>query len=44
MIDDLTLEKVKKFPPELQDEVKHFIEFIEERKMSIIKKGARIWN
>ncbi len=35
MIDDLTLEKVKNFPPKYQDEVKDFIEFIEEKKIHL---------
>ena len=33
MIDDATLEKVKTFPIKYQDEVKNFIEFIEEKKI-----------
>jgi mRNA-degrading endonuclease RelE of RelBE toxin-antitoxin system len=34
MIDEATLEKVKKFPPRYQDEVKDFIEFLEEKKIA----------
>jgi Protein of unknown function (DUF2281) len=32
MIDDATLEKVKSFPPQYQDEVRDFIEFLAEKK------------
>jgi mRNA-degrading endonuclease RelE of RelBE toxin-antitoxin system len=33
MIDEATLKKVKKFPPQYQNEVKNFIEFLEEKKI-----------
>jgi mRNA-degrading endonuclease RelE of RelBE toxin-antitoxin system len=35
MIDDVTLEKVKHFPPQYQQQVKNFIEFLEERKINL---------
>lgn len=42
MIDELTLEKVKRFPPEYQQEVKDFIDFIEEKKINPLPvKGKR---
>lgn len=41
MIDDATLEKVKNFPPAYQQEVKFFIEFLEEKKMGKVGEGKR---
>jgi mRNA-degrading endonuclease RelE of RelBE toxin-antitoxin system len=41
MIDEATLEKVKKFPPQYQDEVKDFIEFLEEKKIQRPEKKDR---
>jgi Protein of unknown function (DUF2281) len=38
MIDDATLEKVKTFSPKNQDEVRDFIEFIEEKKEPNLKE------